>query len=125
MPRHIGSVAFNVITHPPFRSFSWASLRPHVGFSLAYQGGSLVKMATWRFPADNDRSPAGQERRGLCVLGRHALAHPLVICNAMARIYLPAFSSAAGEPALLRSRVEKSLRINASIAWPASPCWPV
>jgi len=37
----------------------------------------------------------------------------------MARIYLPAFSSAASDPTLLRSRVEKSLRINASIAWPA------
>ena len=45
--------------------------------------------------------------------------YPLVICNAMARIYLPAFSSAAADPALLRSRVEKSLRINGSIAWPA------
>jgi O-antigen/teichoic acid export membrane protein len=45
--------------------------------------------------------------------------YPLVICNAMARIYLPAFSSAAANPVLLRTRVEKSLRINASIAWPA------
>jgi O-antigen/teichoic acid export membrane protein len=45
--------------------------------------------------------------------------YPLVICNAMGRIYLPAFSNAAANPALLRSRVEKSLRINASIAWPA------
>jgi O-antigen/teichoic acid export membrane protein len=44
--------------------------------------------------------------------------YPLVICNAMARIYLPAFSSAAADPTLLRSRVEKSLCINASIAWP-------
>jgi O-antigen/teichoic acid export membrane protein len=37
----------------------------------------------------------------------------------MGRIYLPAFSNAAGNLALLRSRVEKSLRINASITWPA------
>jgi O-antigen/teichoic acid export membrane protein len=37
----------------------------------------------------------------------------------MGRIYLPAFSSSAGDPSLLRSRVEKSLRINASITWPA------
>src|ERR1039458_6969765 len=28
-----GSVAFNLIVHPPLRQFSWASLRPHVGFS--------------------------------------------------------------------------------------------
>jgi O-antigen/teichoic acid export membrane protein len=45
--------------------------------------------------------------------------YPLVICNAMTRIYLPAFSDAANDFSLLRSRVEKSLRINASIAWPA------
>jgi O-antigen/teichoic acid export membrane protein len=37
----------------------------------------------------------------------------------MARIYLPAFSDAAHDLSLLRMRVEKSLRINASIAWPA------
>jgi O-antigen/teichoic acid export membrane protein len=45
--------------------------------------------------------------------------YALVICNAMGRIYLPAFSSAANDSRLLCSRVEKSLRINASIAWPA------
>src|SRR5271165_7204271 len=32
-----GSVAFNLIARPPWQRFSWASLRPHVGFSLIYQ----------------------------------------------------------------------------------------
>ena len=45
-----GSLAFNLIAHPPLRQFSWASLRPHVGFSLVYQGGSLLNMVTLAFP---------------------------------------------------------------------------
>jgi len=114
-----GSVAFNLITHPPFRSFSWASLRPHVGFSLVYQGGSLLNMVTLAFPPIMIARLLGKNAVGYVSWAATLSLYPLVICNAMARIYLPAFSAAAGEPALLRSRVEKSLRINASIAWPA------
>ena len=114
-----GSVAFNLITHPPFRSFSWASLRPHVGFSLVYQGGSLLNMVTLAFPPIMIARLLGKNAVGYVSWAATLSLYPLVICNAMARIYLPAFSSAAGDPALLRSRVEKSLRINASIAWPA------
>jgi O-antigen/teichoic acid export membrane protein len=114
-----GSVAFNLITHPPLRSFSWDSLRPHVGFSLVYQGGSLLNMVTLAFPPIMIARLLGKNAVGYVAWAATLSLYPLVICNAMARIYLPAFSSAAGEPALLRSRVEKSLRINASIAWPA------
>jgi O-antigen/teichoic acid export membrane protein len=114
-----GSVAFNLIARPPFRQFSWASIRPHVGFSLVYQGGSLLNMATLAFPPIMIARLIGQNAVGYVSWASTLSLYPLVICNAMARIYLPAFSSAASDPALLRSRVEKSLRINASIAWPA------
>jgi O-antigen/teichoic acid export membrane protein len=114
-----GSVAFNLITRPPFRKFSWASLRPHVGFSLVYQGGSLLNMITLAFPPIMIARLLGKNAVGYVSWASTLSLYPLVICNAMARIYLPAFSSAAAEPTLLRSRVEKSLRINASIAWPA------
>jgi len=114
-----GSVAFNLIARPPFRRFSWASIRPHVGFSLVYQGGSLLNMATLAFPPIMIARLLGKNAVGYVSWASTLSLYPLVICNAMARIYLPAFSSAAGDPALLRSRVEKSLRINASIAWPA------
>jgi teichuronic acid exporter len=114
-----GSLAFNVIAHPPFRQFSWASIRPHVGFSLVYQGGSLLNMATLAFPPIMIARLLGKNAVGYVSWASTLSLYPLVICNAMARIYLPAFSSAANDPALLRSRVEKSLRINASIAWPA------
>jgi O-antigen/teichoic acid export membrane protein len=114
-----GSVAFNLIAHPPFRRFSWASIRPHVAFSLVYQGGSLLNMATLAFPPIMIARLLGKNAVGYVSWASTLSLYPLVICNAMARIYLPAFSSAADDPALLRSRVEKSLRINASIAWPA------
>ena len=114
-----GSVAFNLITRPPLRRFSWASLRPHVGFSLVYQGGSLLNMITLAFPPIMIARLLGKNAVGYVSWASTLSLYPLVICNAMARIYLPAFSSAAADPALLRSRVEKSLRINASIAWPA------
>jgi O-antigen/teichoic acid export membrane protein len=114
-----GSMAFNAIARPPFHRFSWASIRPHVGFSLAYQGGSLLNMATWAFPPVMIARLLGKDAVGFVSWASMLSIYPLVICNAMTRIYLPAFSSAAGDSALLRSRVEKSLRINASIAWPA------
>ena len=114
-----GSLAFNLIARPPFRRFSWASIRPHVGFSLVYQGGSLLNMATLAFPPIMIARLLGKNAVGYVSWASTLSLYPLVICNAMARIYLPAFSSAASDPTLLRSRVEKSLRINASIAWPA------
>jgi lipopolysaccharide exporter len=114
-----GSVAFNLIARPPFRRFSWASIRPHVGFSLVYQGGSLLNMATLAFPPIMIARLLGKNAVGYVSWASTLSLYPLVICNAMARIYLPAFSSAANDPQLLKSRVEKSLRINASIAWPA------
>jgi O-antigen/teichoic acid export membrane protein len=114
-----GSLAFNLIARPPFRKFSWASIRPHVSFSLVYQGGSLLNMATLAFPPIMIARLLGKNAVGYVSWASTLSLYPLVICNAMARIYLPAFSSAAGDPTLLRSRVEKSLRINASIAWPA------
>ena len=114
-----GSLAFNLIAHPPFRKFSWASIRPHVGFSLVYQGGSLLNMVTLAFPPIMIARLLGKNAVGYVSWASTLSLYPLVICNAMARIYLPAFSSAANDPALLRLRVEKSLRINASIAWPA------
>ncbi len=115
-----GSLTFNLIARPPWRTFSWTSLRPHVGFSLLYQGGSLLNMATLAFPPIMIARLLGKNAVGYVSWASTLSLYPLVICNAMARIYLPAFSSAASSPALLRSRVEKSLRINASIAWPAS-----
>ena len=114
-----GSLAFNLIVRPPLRQFSWASLRPHVGFSLVYQGGSLLNMITLAFPPIMIARLLGKNAVGYVAWASTLSLYPLVICNAMARIYLPAFSSAAGDPTLLRARVEKSLRINASIAWPA------
>jgi O-antigen/teichoic acid export membrane protein len=114
-----GSLAFNLIARPPFRKFSWASIRPHVGFSLVYQGGSLLNMATLAFPPIMIARLLGKNAVGYVSWASTLSLYPLVICNAMARIYLPAFSSAASDPTLLKSRVEKSLRINASIAWPA------
>lgn len=114
-----GSLAFNLIARPPFRRFSWASIRPHVGFSLVYQGGSLLNMATLAFPPIMIARLLGKNAVGYVSWASTLSLYPLVICNAMARIYLPAFSSAAADPTLLKSRVEKSLRINASIAWPA------
>jgi teichuronic acid exporter len=114
-----GSVAFNLITRPPLRLFSWASLRPHVGFSLLYQSGAVLNMITLAFPPIMIARLLGKNAVGYVSWASTLSLYPLVICNAMARIYLPAFSSAASDPALLRSRVEKSLRINASIAWPA------
>jgi O-antigen/teichoic acid export membrane protein len=114
-----GSLAFTLIARPPFRQFSWASIRPHIGFSLIYQGGSLLNMATLAFPPILIARVLGKTAVGYVSWAYTLSLYPLVICNAMGRIYLPAFSSAAGDPARLRSRVEKSLRINASIAWPA------
>ena len=114
-----GSMAFNLISRPPFRQFSWASIRPHVGFSMVYQGGSLLNMAILAFPPIMIARLLGKNSVGYVSWASTLSLYPLVICNAMARIYLPAFSSAASNPMLLRSRVEKSLRINASIAWPA------
>jgi O-antigen/teichoic acid export membrane protein len=114
-----GSLAFNLIARPPFRKFSWASIRSHVGFSLVYQGGSLLNLATLAFPPIMIARVLGKNAVGYVSWASTLSLYPLVICNAMARIYLPAFSSAADDPTLLRSRVEKSLRINASIAWPA------
>jgi len=114
-----GSVAFNLITRPALRRFSWDSLRPHVGFSLIYQGGSLLNMITLAFPPVMIARLLGKNAVGYVSWASTLSLYPLVICNAMARIYLPAFSDAAHNVSLLRSRVEKSLRINASIAWPA------
>jgi len=114
-----GTLAFNLIARPPFRAFSWASIRPHIGFSLVYQGASLLNMATLAFPPIMIAHLLGKNAVGYVSWASTLSLYPLVICNAMARIYLPAFSGAAADPSLLRSRVEKSLRINASIAWPA------
>jgi O-antigen/teichoic acid export membrane protein len=114
-----GSIAFNLIARPPFRKFSWASIRQHVSFSMIYQGASLLNMATLAFPPIMIARLLGKTAVGYVSWAATLSLYPLVICNAMARIYLPAFSSAAADPALLRIRVEKSLRINASLAWPA------
>jgi O-antigen/teichoic acid export membrane protein len=113
-----GTLAFNVIAHPPFRSFSWTSIRPHVGFSLMYQGGSLFNMLTLAFPPIVIGRLLGKSAMGYAAWASALSLYPLVICNAMARVYLPAFSDAASDPVLLRSRVERSLQINACIAWP-------
>ena len=114
-----GSLAFNLIARPPFRQFSWASIRQHVGFSMVYQGAALLNMATLAFPPIMIARLLGKTAVGYVSWASTLSLYPLVICNAMARIYLPAFSSAAADPVLLRSRIEKSLRINASVAWPA------
>jgi O-antigen/teichoic acid export membrane protein len=115
-----GSLAFNLIAPPPFRQFSWASIRPHIRFSLVYQGGSLLNMATAAFPPIMIARMLGKSAVGYVSWASTLSLYSLVICNAMGRIYLPAFSSAINDPVLLCSRVEKSLRINAGIAWP--PC---
>jgi O-antigen/teichoic acid export membrane protein len=114
-----GSLTFNLIARSPIGRFSWASIRPHANFSLLYQGGSLLNMATAAFPPIMIARLLGKNAVGFVSWASTLSLYALVICNAMGRIYLPAFSSAASDPALLRSRVEKSLRINASIAWPA------
>jgi O-antigen/teichoic acid export membrane protein len=114
-----GSVVFNLIARPPLHRFSWASLRPHVGFSLIYQSGAVLNMITLAFPPIMIARLMGNNAVGYVSWAMTLSMYPLVICNAMARIYLPAFSNAAHDITLLRSRVEKSLRINASIAWPA------
>ena len=114
-----GSIAFNLIARPPWRQFSWDSLRPHVGFSLVYQGGAILNMIGLAFPPIMIARLMGKTAVGYVSWATTLSLYPLVICNAMGRIYLPAFSAAASDPGLLRSRVEKSLRINASIAWPA------
>jgi O-antigen/teichoic acid export membrane protein len=114
-----GSIAFNLIARPPFLAFSWASLRPHFGFSLMYQGGALMNMATLAFPPIMIARLMDKNAVGFVSWASTLSLYPLVICNAMARIYLPAFSSAADDAVLLRSRVETSLRVNASIVWPA------
>ena len=114
-----GSVAFNVIARPPWRQFSWDSLRPHVGFSLVYQGAALLNMLTLAFPPIMIARLLGKNAVGYVSWATTLSLYPLVICNAMGRIYLPAFSNAASDAGLLRARVEKSLRINAGIAWPA------
>jgi teichuronic acid exporter len=115
----VGTFALNLIARPPFRRFSIASIRPLVGFSLIYQGASLLNMITLAFPPIMIARMLGKDAIGYVSWASTLALYPLVICNAMTRIYLPAFSSAANDPALLRTRVEKSLRINASIAWPA------
>jgi lipopolysaccharide exporter len=114
-----GTIAFNVVARVPLRGFAWSSIRQHVGFSLIYQGASLLNMATLAFPPIMIARLLGKTAVGYASWAATLSLYPLVICNAMGRIYLPAFSSAAGDPSLLRSRVEKSLRINASITWPA------
>ncbi len=114
-----GSVAFSLIARPPLRRFSWDSIRPHIGFSLTYQGGSLLNMITLAFPPIMIARVLGKDAVGFASWAFALSMYPLVICNAMTRIYLPAFSEAANDPARLRSRVEKSLQINASLAWPA------
>ncbi len=84
-----GSVAFNLIARPPFRKFSWASLRPHVGFSLVYQGGSLLNMVTLAFPPIMIARLLGKNAVGYVSWASTLSLYPLVICNAMAP-YLPA-----------------------------------
>ena len=115
----VGTIAFNAVARLPLRGFAWSSIRQHVGFSLIYQGASLLNMATLAFPPIVIARLLGKNAVGYASWAATLSLYPLVICNAMGRIYLPAFSSAAGDPLLLRSRVEKSLRINASITWPA------
>jgi len=113
-----GSLAFNFITRPPWRYFSWSSIRPLLGFSLVYQGGSLLNMITLAFPPIMIARLLGKNAVGYASWASTLSLYPLVVCNAMTRIYLPAFSN-AHNAALLRSRVEKSLKINAIIAWPS------
>jgi O-antigen/teichoic acid export membrane protein len=115
-----GSTAFNLISRTPWRRFSWAAIRPHVGFSLMYQGATIANMMTLAFPPIFIARLLGQKAVGYASWAATLSLYPLVICNAMARIYLPAFSSAAqaNNRRLLYARVEKSLRINASVAWP-------
>jgi teichuronic acid exporter len=113
-----GTLAFHSIAHPPFRSFSWQAIRPHVNFSLMYQGGSLLNMLTLAFPPVVIGRLLGKTAIGYAAWASSLSLYPLVICNSLARIYLPAFSDAAENPMLLRLRVERSLEINASIAWP-------
>ena len=93
-----GSIAFNLIARPPWRQFSWDSLRPHVGFSLVYQGGSLLNMVTLAFPPIMIARLLGKTAVGYVSWATTLSLYPLVICNAMGRIYLPAFSAAASEP---------------------------
>lgn len=114
-----GSITFNLISPTALRKFSWASLRPHIGFSLVYQGGAILNMIGLAFPPIMIARLLGKNAVGYVSWATTLSLYPLVICNAMGRIYLPAFSAAASDPGLLRSRIEKSLRINASIAWPA------
>jgi PST family polysaccharide transporter len=76
-------------------------------------------MITLAFPPIMIARLLGKNEVGYVSWASTLSLYPLVICNAMTRIYLPAFSDAAADFALLRSRVEKSLRINASITWPA------
>src|ERR1019366_1057358 len=116
-----GSLAFNLIVRPPLRQFSWASLRPHVGFSLVYQGGSLLNMITLAFPPIMIARLLGKNAVGYASWASTLSLYPLVICNAMGRIYLPAFSSAAADPGLLRTRVENPLGTTAGLACPACP----
>jgi O-antigen/teichoic acid export membrane protein len=76
-------------------------------------------MVTLAFPPIMIARLMGKDAVGYVSWASTLSLYPLILCNAMARIYLPAFSHAASEPALLRLRVEKSLRVNASVAWPA------
>jgi O-antigen/teichoic acid export membrane protein len=113
-----GTLAFHLIAHPPFRSFSWRTIRPYLNFSLMYQGGSLLNMLTQAFPPVVIGRFLGKTAIGYAAWASTLSLYPLVICNSLARIYLPAFSNAAEDPLLLRLRVERSLEINATIAWP-------
>ncbi|MGA3106299.1 MAG: oligosaccharide flippase family protein [Terriglobales bacterium] len=113
-----GTLAFHLAASPPVRGFSWPSIRGHVGFSLIYQGAALLNMATLAFPPIVIARLMGKVAVGYVAWASALALYPLVICNAMTRIYLPAFSSAASDLGILRARVENSLRLNASIAWP-------
>jgi len=114
-----GVAALHFITRPAWRGFRWNSIDHHIKFSLFYQGAALMNMLTTAFPTVILARMIGATQVGYVNWASSLSLYSLVICNALARMYLPAFSGRRHDSHALCSLVEKAMRINASIAFPA------
>lgn len=113
-----GVTGLTAVTRPPWGRCSWRSMEHHVKFSLFYQGAAILNMTITAFPTIVLARMAGKAEVGYVAWASNLALYSLVICNALARMYLPAFSKVSHDRSALCELVEKALRVNASIAFP-------
>ncbi len=104
----------------PWGQFSFASVRPHLGFSLQHQAGAVLNLIGSSFLTAGVGRFIGTSQAGFMAWAGSVASYPQMLCNTLGRVYLPVFSRVARQADRLAGLTEAAIKVNSLIVLPAA-----